>query len=117
MPYLRQGQTVTFGNRIVTGTDDYGNDVYGTVEVQVPGCAISPGNSTENWQGTEQIVSDVVVHAPIATVVDLPLDYMKIAGVEYNLVGNPRNWVSPFTGTGSLMEIQGRQVTTGGAAT
>lgn len=117
MPSLRQGQTVTFGNRTVTGVDEYNNDVYGEVEVQVTGCAISPGNSSENWQGTEQITSDVTVHAPLATVVDLPLDYMVIAGVQYNIVGNPRNWVSPFTGTLSLIEIQGREVTTGGAAT
>jgi hypothetical protein len=117
MPNLRAGQTVTFVNKVVTGIDDYGNDVYDSATVDVPGCAVSPGVSTQSWQGTEQISADVTVHAPPDTNVDLPRDQMIIDGVVYNVVGNPRGWKSPFTGTGSMLEILGREVTTGGAAT
>lgn len=114
--FLQRGATVTFGHRVVTGIDDYGNDVYDDVEQDVPGCAISPGNSNEDWQGTEQISSDVTVHAPAATLVELPFDYMKIASQKYNIVGTPNGWVSPFTGTGSFLEIHGKLITTGGSA-
>lgn len=114
--FLQRGATVTFGHRIVTGVDAYGNDMYGITEVDVSGCAISPGNSSEDWQGTEQIEARVTVHAPAATLVNLPFDYMVIEGRKYNIVGTPNGWVSPFTGTGSYLEIQGKQITTGGAA-
>jgi hypothetical protein len=117
MPVLRAGQNVTFGHRKVTGADEYGNDVYNDVEKVVPGCAVSPGNSSENWDGTVQIESDVTVHAPFGTEIDLPLDYMLIDDYKYNVVGKPSNWTSPFTGTISMLEIRGRLVTTGGAAT
>jgi len=117
MPVLRAGTVVTFINKVVTGVDEYGNDVYGSVNVQVPGCAVSPGNSSEDIQGTSQVISDIIVHAPAGTLVLLPFDQMIVNGVTYNVVGDPRSWVSPFTGTASMEEIQGRLVTTGGAAT
>lgn len=116
-PALLHGQTVTFVHRVVTGTDDYGNDVYTATSVDVPGCAVSPGSSSEDWQGTLQVMSDVLVHAPAATLVDLPFDEMIIGGQTFNIVGDPRSWVSPFTGSGGFLEVQGKLITTGGAAT
>lgn len=116
MPNLRAGQKVLFIHRKVTSQDQYGNDVYTSTTQEVDGCAVSPGSSTETWQGTMQIVSDIIVHAPPDTVVDEPWDEMVIAGVTYNIVGDPRSWTSPFTGTASMLEIQGKLVTTGGAA-
>lgn len=115
-PALLHGQAVTFTNKAISGTDEYGNDVYGANSVTVSGCAISPGNSSEDFQGTEQITYDVTVHAPAATLVNLPFDQMVISGITYNVIGNPNGWISPFTGTGSFLEIHGRIVTTGGAS-
>jgi hypothetical protein len=117
MPTLRNGQTVTFVNRTVTGQDAYNNDVYTANSTDVPGCAVSPGTSTENWAGTMEIESDIVVYAPPGTVVDLPWDEMIFNGVTYNIVGTPGSWQSPFTGTQSMLEIKGKLVTTGGPAT
>lgn len=117
MPSLRTGKTVTLVHRQVTGRDSYGNDIYGTTEKTVEGCAVSPGNSSEDWQGTEQITADITVHMPPGTVVDMPLDQVIVDGTEYNVVGDPRSWSSPFTGTQSFLEVQGRLITTGGAAT
>lgn len=118
MPILRAGQPVTFLQRQVTGVDDYGNDVYGTTSVVVSGCAISPGNTSEQWGGTAVIEADVTVHIPAAQAIDLPLDQFRTPdGTLYNVVGKPRQWESPFTGTGSMQEVLGRVVTTGGQAT
>lgn len=117
MPTLRAGKTVIFVHRKITGQDAYGNDVYDYERTEVPGCAVSPGRSTETEMGTLQIESDVTVHVPSDTVVDLPLDQMIIDGVMYNVVGTPNAWTSPFTGTVSMLEVQGRYVSTGGAAT
>lgn len=116
-PSDQHGQTVTFVHRQLTGEDQYGNDVYGKTNVDVPGCVVAPGNTSENFQGTLQITSDVTVYTPAGTTVDLPVDQMIINGVTYNVVGNPNNWSSPWTGTGSFQQVEGKLVTTGGAAT
>jgi hypothetical protein len=117
MVNLFSGQTVTFVNKTVTSTDAYGNDVYTAQNVNVSGCAVDYGNNTEDWQGTAQITQDVTVYAPIGTVVDTPWDQMIIGGVTYNVIGTPRSWGSPFSGTQGMDEVQGRLVTTGGPAT
>jgi hypothetical protein len=112
------GQTVQFVQRQVAGVDGYGNDVYGNQTQSIDGCVISPGNSNEDFQGTLQISSDVTVHCPVGTVINVPVDRMILPdGSVYNVIGSPKNWASPFTGTGSVVEVQGRLVTTGGAAT
>jgi hypothetical protein len=116
-PSLPHGKVVTFVQRTVTSTDSYGNDVYGETTVDVPGCAINPGSSSESFQGTLQITSDVVAYVPSATVVDMPMDIMVIDDVRYNVIGSPRTWGSPWTGTGSFLEVAGKLVTTGGDAT
>lgn len=117
VPGLLHGTTVTFLQRQVTGTDQYGNDVYGSTSTDVPGCAIAPGSSNESFQGTLLITADVVVYAPAATMVDLPYDQFIYNDETYNVIGNPNNWVSPWTTTGSFEMIAGRLVTTGGDAT
>lgn len=116
-PAVLHGQTVTFVHRQVTGRDNYGNDVYGNTSVDVSGCIVAPGSTSEDFQGTLQIDSDVTVYTPQGVTVDLPVDQMTISGVTYNVVGSPNNWTSPWTSTGSFQQIQGRLVTTGGAAT
>jgi hypothetical protein len=114
---LFNSTTVTFVNKTISGVDAYGNDVYSAENVDVPGCAVNYGNNTEDWQGTAQITEDVVVYAPIGTIVDTPWDQMIIGGTTYNVVGTPRSWSSPFSGTQGMDQVQGRLVTTGGAAT
>lgn len=117
MPNLFSGVTVTFVNKTVSGVDAYGNDTFTSNNVQVPGCAVNYGNTDEVWQGTVKITADVTVYAPLGTVVDVPWDEMIINGITYNVVGEPRNWTSPFSGTAGVDEILGRFVSTGGAAT
>lgn len=117
MPNLFSGTTVRFVNRVVTGTDNYGNDVYSKTNVDVSGCAVNFGTTTEEWQGNVRVEADVTVYAPLGTIVDVPWDEMIINGITYNVVGLPRNWSSPFSGTVGVDEILGKYVSTGGAAT
>lgn len=111
------GKTVRFLHRQLTGVDAYGNDVYGSLPNDVQGCAVAPGNSTQDWQGTEQIQTDVTVYAPAKTMVNLPVDQMIIDGQAFNVVGDPSSWASPFTGSGSFLEVRGKFVSTGGGVT
>lgn len=114
---FRTGRSVRFVHRQLTGVDSFGNDVYGSLAVDVQGCAVSPGSSSEDWQGTATITSEVTVHAPVKTMVNLPLDQMIIDGKTFNIVGEPNSWASPWTATTGYMEIHGREITSGGPAT
>ena len=112
MPIFAAGQTVTFISRSVTGTDEYGNDVYGEVTHVVGGCGISPGNSSEDIQGTASVLSDVILHAPLSAQIGLFDAVILPDGRRYRLTGTPNTWQSPFTGTKSFIEIP-LQVVTG----
>jgi hypothetical protein len=116
MPDLRAGQPVILVHRKITGTDEFGNDVYTATQQIINGCAVSPGNSTESFQGTEAIISDIVVHVPPSTEIELPLDQVIIGSEVYNVIGIPKQWSSPFTGTPSMTEINCKLITTGGPA-
>lgn len=112
MPNFAAGQTVTFISRGVTGQDAYGNDVYGEVSRVVSGCGISPGNSSEDIQGTASVLSDVILHAPVSASIGLFDAVILPDGRKYRLTGTSNVWQSPFTGTRSFLEIP-LQVVTG----
>ncbi len=107
MPEFRFGLPVTLIRRRLTGSvDEYGNNAYAKTTELVTGCAVCPGNTSEDIQGTSSVLSDIIVHMPLGTDVqweDLlinPLD-----GQTYKVNGMPHSWISPFTGTTSLIEV------------
>jgi head-tail adaptor len=116
MPFLRYGQPVTVINRSPGAPDDHGNDTVTTVTTVIDGCAISPGSSQVTLEGTEQVEADVTVHMPYGTDVNAD-DYIIVNGITFTVVGIPIGWQSPFTGTQSMVEVRGKSVTGGGAAT
>jgi hypothetical protein len=105
MPIFGSGNTVTFIKRTVTGQDEYGDDVYVETQTAVSGCGISPGNSSEDIQGTASVMSDVIVHAPPDVSIGLFDAVILPDGRRYRLSGTSNTWVSPFTGTSSFQEI------------
>lgn len=111
-PTFGSGQPVTFVTRTVTGQDEYGDDVYTEVQHVVNGCGISPGNSSEDIQGTASVLSDVILHVPNSNAIGLFDAVILPDGRKYRLTGTPNTWQSPFTGTRSFMEIP-LQVVTG----
>jgi hypothetical protein len=49
--------TVTVIDRVKTGEDDYGADVYEDVEREVPDCNMQPVSSTEANDGRTQVIT------------------------------------------------------------
>ena len=116
MPTLRAGQTVTIVRRVLQPEpDSHGNDVYVDQLISVLGCAISPGFSSETDSGGIQVKANVTIHMPTGTVV-YPTDALRGPdGREYEVIGFPDTWQSPFTGTLSMVEVKVQEVTGGGS--
>jgi hypothetical protein len=102
---LRAGQSVQVIERTVTGQDDYGNDVYSDVTRVIRNCAILPGNTSEDIQGTSSVISDVILHVPLTTDVGSFDRVILPDGNTYQITGLPRSWQSPFTGSMSMIEV------------
>ena len=115
MPTLRAGSVITVLHQIVTGQDEYGNDVFSTVSEVVQGCAISPGPTSEDFGATLEVFSTATLHVPAGTNIGFP-DQVAFGGAIYQVDGTPIGWVSPFTGTGSMIEVKVRLVSGGAPA-
>ncbi len=72
-------QTVTLLRRTAGTPDSYGNDVFTTVELAVPGCQVQGRASSEDVVARDQVVSGKFVYAPRTPAV-LPTDRVR-AGV------------------------------------
>lgn len=99
------GEPVTVVRAPLT-TDDYGNQVRdwsNAASTPYQGCAVAGGargnGSTEDLTGDRDvIVSDLIVFMPPGADV-LPTDRLEVRGRAYEVVGEPFDWVSPFSGT------------------
>jgi len=91
--------------RLVTGQDSYGNDVYGETTRVIRNCAISPGNTSEDIQGTASVLSDVILHVPVGTDVESFDRVILPDDNTYRITGIPKTWTSPFTGSTSMIEV------------
>lgn len=111
------GQTITVIHKVPVGVDEFGNDVYDGPPETVTGCAISPAIPAEDYQATSQITADYTIHMPQGIIVNGPYDLIILPdGKVLNVVGIPREWVSPFTGNYKVQEVLARWVSTGGSA-
>lgn len=106
------GEPVTVLTRAQTGTDRYGNAVYGWPE---PGttydrCAFAPGTSTEPVEpGRTAVLVDAVVYLPAGAEVG-PADRLIVRGVTYEVQGEPGDWRSPYTGNRPGVAVPVRRV-------
>ena len=102
------GETVTV-RRAVPVDDGRGNQVLdwpNATSAPHPGCAVAQGTrGSQGVQGSEiftgdrdAIVSDLIVFMPPGTDV-VATDRMEIRGLDYEVVGKPFEWTSPFSGT------------------
>lgn len=108
-PALPNGQYVTLRHRVVAGQDEYGNDTLSFTEVQVGPCSIQQTTSGEQISFTDQVATSVMVFMPYGTNVDY-LDAVIIDGVEYEVIGDPEQWVSPFSGHTAPVRVTGQLV-------
>jgi|SRR5580765_4588690 len=108
-PALPHGQYVTLRHRVVAGQDEYNNDTYAFTEVQVGPCSVQQTSSREAIDFTEQVTKSVLVFMPYGTNVSF-LDAMIIDDVEYEIIGQPDSWVSPFSGHTAPVRVSGQIV-------
>lgn len=104
------GQTVTNIRRYVSGADEFGNDVYSYTSEDVAGCVVQPSGSNETVQFTDQVSTSIVVYYPFGTDI-VAIDAFMVAGVKYEVEGDPSHWVSPFSGHTAPIEVRGSRVT------
>jgi len=105
-PGLPYGVMVTVKHRYVSGTDEFGNDVYSFTTSQVGPCSIQQTSSREAIDFNEQVVTGITVYVPYGTDIGY-LDAMIVNGVEYEVNADPANWVSPFSGHTAPIRVTG----------
>jgi hypothetical protein len=91
--------------RASLATDGYGNQVYDwPTATRTPhdGCGVAQGakgGATEDLTGDrDAIISDRIVLMPSGADV-VATDRLEVRGRDYEVVGEPFDWVNPFTGT------------------
>jgi hypothetical protein len=103
-------QTLTLLKRVPGDPDEYGNDTYTDMPVEVDYCIVTPTGSTETVQWTDQVSTDLNVFCPYGTDVG-PLDAWVVAGQTYEIQGVPQVWRSPFSGNTSMIQCRSSLVT------
>lgn len=94
---LSGGLTVVVRRRAVTGQDRQGNDVWGWDDVTVPGAIFAPKGSIELVGKTgDTVVTTDSLYLPPGTVLT-PEDEVVVAGLTYQIDGEPSQWVNPWT--------------------
>lgn len=101
------GETVTVLTAGTT-TDRYGNEVpdWGNAtSTLVPGCGVAPRSSSElNDPSRAAVIVGLTVYLPPGSVVSAR-DRMVVRGGTYEVVGEPGDWRSPFTGEAFGLEV------------
>ncbi|MFD9107143.1 hypothetical protein [Streptomyces bottropensis] len=80
--------TVTVIDRIVTGQDDRGHDVYEDVERDVANCNMQPVSSTEQNDDRTQVVTRWRLAGPLSLALT-PTSQVRWRGVLYEVDGLP----------------------------
>lgn len=102
MRELPAGDTVTILRPGPPTEDVYGNDVPGTpTEICVPGCAVSPRDSTgagtnEITDARDTVIVGLTLYAPAGTDIRAT-DQVRVNGELYEVDGQPGRFRSPFT--------------------
>lgn len=84
--------TILVIDREVTGQDDYGNDVLGAVETEVPGCAVAPRTTSENNDGRSQVITGLELYAPGTPI--KASSAVRIGQETYEVEGTPGLWAT-----------------------
>ncbi|MFE9937389.1 hypothetical protein [Streptomyces hirsutus] len=79
--------TITVIDRVLTGEDDRGHDVYEDREREVPDCNMQPVSSTEQNDGRTQVVTRWRLAGPPGMGL-APKDRVKWRGVTYEVEGD-----------------------------
>ncbi|MCW2901912.1 MAG: hypothetical protein JWO67_4177 [Streptosporangiaceae bacterium] len=103
------GVPIVLVKRSKSGTDSFGNDVFAVTTSTVLG-AFAPGGSTEQVQGQDTVTTQPTVFLPVGTNL-AAVDAVQVAGLTFEVDGDPNTWISPLTGNGFGLEVKLRRVT------
>lgn len=104
------GPTTTWVQRIKSGTDSLGNDVWTTTETDVKAQWFDPGISSELVQGQDVVTTQPSVGYPPGTAVQA-IDAIRIDGVTYEVDGSPNAYQNAITGRNYGVVVKLRVVT------
>jgi hypothetical protein len=90
--------------------DVYGNDQLTTTNITVTGCVVWPRGSSEKTGNHDLVSTGITVLMPTGTVVK-STDRVQVAGVIYDVDGEPAEWRSPFTNLHSGVQVDLVRVT------
>lgn len=108
------GETVT----ILTGTaaaDPYSGEAGDLnwddpAEQDVEGCGVQPRTSVEPSQDARTaVIVGLTVFMPAGTVIG-PHNRLRVRGDDYEVEGEPGEWISPFTGWAAGVEVAVKRV-------
>lgn len=97
--------SVTLVHRVLSGLDQYNNDVYTDDPVTVSGVVFAPTGSFEDVQFTDQVTTSVTFYLPFGTAVG-PLDAIIYNGIKYEIRGEPQVYRSPFSNNTAPVEVR-----------
>lgn len=103
------GQPITLRQRVKSGTDALGNDVWSTQDTTVIG-AFAPGSSVELVQGGDVLTVQPTVYLPHGSVVSA-VDAVLVGDDLYEVDGSPNLWGSPLTAWQPGVEVKLKRVT------
>lgn len=94
------GVTVTIVRAAPGGVDPYGDPIPGaTTRIDIPRCGLAPRMSTESTaRGRQGVIVGQTVYLPDGSPTVLYVDQLEVAGVLYDIEGEPGEWSNPFTG-------------------
>lgn len=82
-----------------TGTDAYGNDLYGWVKSQLEDGMFAPGGVQEPIEpGREPVVSEPTVYWRKTWPDVISSDLIEVRGVVYDVIGDPAEWRGVMAG-------------------
>jgi hypothetical protein len=92
------GETVTILHPAASGTDEYGGAATTTWTAEdVPNCGVEPRFSTEDNVNQSTVAVGLTVFLPPDALVETTARLI-VRDVEYEVIGEPADWRSPFTG-------------------
>jgi hypothetical protein len=100
---LRVGTTVDAWNNTIPG------DWADADRSDIPGCAVAPHGSTVDNISRNEVATSLDVYTP-AGVEILPTDRLEVRGEAYEVVGDPADWRSPYSGTQAGLVVNVKRV-------